>query len=176
MKDRLRRVQDRLEELEEEVEEGLLQVIPDQTKLDRLKEVMELRIAAEKRRLIERDRQEPQPEGEQWGPVPDAWWQAAHLVLGPSSILRQEDQLPPEFPGSSGGCGSPPAGLRSISRGRGHVRNRAPKSTGCVQGFACCAPLLAEAPRPCSHVFARQVLVRHNGRAAPWRWQHGGKC
>ena len=132
VKNRLRRIQDRLEELEEELEEELLKDIPDQTKLKRLKEVMELRIAAEKRLLIEWDRLEPLPEGEQWGPAPDAWWQAAHLVLGPSSILLQEDRLPPEFPGSSGGCGGSPAGLDSISRGRGHALNRAPKSTGCV--------------------------------------------
>ena len=40
MKDRLHRVQDRLEELEEE----LLKDNPDQIKLDRLKEAMELRM------------------------------------------------------------------------------------------------------------------------------------
>ena len=84
MKHRLCRVQDRLEELEEELEEELLKDDPDQTKLDRLKEAMELRMAAEKKLLSERDRLEPQPEGEQrlkqWGTTPDAGWQAAHLV------------------------------------------------------------------------------------------------
>ena len=65
VKDRLRRVQDRLEELEEELEEELLKDNPDQTKLDRLKEAMELRMAAEKKLLSERERLIPQPEGEQ---------------------------------------------------------------------------------------------------------------
>ena len=84
VKDRLHRVQDRLEELEEELEEELLKDNPDQTKLDRLKEAMELRIAAEKKLLSERDRLEPRRGGEQrlkqWGTAPDAGWQAAHLV------------------------------------------------------------------------------------------------
>ena len=80
MEDSLLRVQERLQELEEEQQEELLKDKPDQTRLDQLKDAMVLRIAAEQKLLRKRDRLEPQCGGEQRGTAPDAGWQAAHLV------------------------------------------------------------------------------------------------
>ena len=122
-----------LEPLQKLEREELAKDEPNYTKLDRLERAIAGLDAKELELLRERGRLETQPEGEQRGTAPDTWWQAAHLVLGRVSILRQEDRLAPEIPGSGGGCGGPPAGLGGTSRGRGHARNRAPQGTGCVQ-------------------------------------------
>ena len=96
MQEELEAVRDSLDPLQKKQVEELMKDKYDGTLVDQLHEAIAPLAAAELELLDRRMMLETQPEGEQWGTAPDAWRQAAHLVLGP--FLRPEDRLPPEFP------------------------------------------------------------------------------
>ena len=101
MKQRLLRVQERLEQLEEKQQEELLKDERDQTTLEQLRSAIAPLAATEQNLLNEWKLLEGQPEGEHWGTAPDAGWQVNPPCVGP---MWPEYPWAPEFPGSCGGC------------------------------------------------------------------------
>ena len=86
-------VRENREQLQNREKEELLKSGIEMARLDLLQTGIAALNTAEQQLLRSQERLEahPQPGGEQWGTAPGAWWQAAHLVLGPSSILRPEE-------------------------------------------------------------------------------------
>ena len=71
-----------LEPLRTRRREELMKDEVDEAELDELNSLIAHDSANELQLLRELERLEDRPAGEQWGPAPDAWWQAAHLVWG----------------------------------------------------------------------------------------------
>ena len=91
LQEELRAVRESLEALQKKQSEEFLKDRLNVTKLDQVDRAIAL-LVAEQHQLLDQIRLlETHPEGEQWHTAPGAWWQAAHLVLGPGSILQQED-------------------------------------------------------------------------------------
>ena len=166
-------VRQSLQPLQKRQQTELLKDKPNKAMLKELKEAIAPLAAEQQQLLDERIMLETQPKGEHWGTAPNAWptlcWAHPascgkrthrHLssqVVAVAAVVHLLDLAAPAE-----------VGAMHATR---HLRAQAACIDLHAAHHALQKPLVpAAASSPC------QVTARHDGRAAPWRWQHGGKC